>query len=952
MMHLPQFLRSFLALAGVLTLLIFSPALGHEDGHLIDPDDQGREVFRGPHPDPEDIERRYREEEGIAEADIRLKIAYVTMDAPWRVEIRDDRVTQIPVLFQFVETRKNWRNLKILEIEITQETSDDKETLVYRDTHDGEPLVGSSSRFDLTNIRVVDGFGSISSAIDVVKDAITAEDPDRRWQVETVTDANRGWHIIYLIPLAQLANPVDSDPQKVVLWSRVRYKRLDTQDEQVYSVARRLEIDLDPDPLPSFQGWHQYDSHIHTVAEYSTDTRPTAIRKAIGGPTQMFLESAYALGMVRDRESLRDLVIATDHNCFYSDKEVPAYGPGSQGIDPINRTVTEPITHPEYTPHFSDKHGHCQLGHKEFENHMGVFGLSFGEEVSLKKKGPWYWPFGTLGSHLLTFSTRHFMGPFHGGKFLFWRDQENNNAIDHVLEKIAGETSFTQGFTYAAHPFSESYLARTFAPNWNEKQLKIATRGDYIHRSGSRVEEFAFKGFEAWNAKESRHITSNLADPDHNLRLMGNPGIDENWFRGNPNWDAGLNHALLRWHQYITESLSWSTQDDLSTRFIRKFFASGGTDAHGDFGRTTSVLGRGIAFLPKLLRYFKIFSISDNAFGKVRTVVDTTNVSRGTGMSYPQRALAAFAQGQSVVSDGPVLEFSIDANGHFDSNPDKMTWHRDVSFENQDGRIGGDGRMDGARSALVFERDPNVVYRYRWANSTYFGGPLDRIRIYKDTLGGDPRLESVTRNTGPAKMLQHAGELDPQSAPDSDGWRHEKMGELRRPGERDEGTITTLSAISLGGFTKRIATPPFDYRCYTNPVWLIPVNLLVHFTEDFDDRETIQSGQLQLTFALPISMDPLPYEVRLIPLDDEGNSTGRGHRMSARRVTGEINGWSDDRRHGVASARYTVINDDPIDIPASLIDGKFVVTLREPRDCHGNTLNSIAGIVTLARKDR
>ena len=74
----------------------------------------------------------------------------------------------------------------------------------------------------------------------------------------------------------------------------------------------------------------------------------------------------------------------------------------------------------------------------------------------------------------------------------------------------------------------------------------------------------------------------------------------------------------------------------------RKIFISGGSDAHGDFSHTTTVLGN-----------------SDNAFGKVRTYVYTESFTE-------YGILDGLKNGHSIMTDGPLVTFSI-TNEHDDT---------------------------------------------------------------------------------------------------------------------------------------------------------------------------------------------------------------------------------------------------------------------------------------------
>ncbi|MBI4866756.1 MAG: hypothetical protein HY816_07365 [Candidatus Wallbacteria bacterium] len=881
------------------------------------------------------------------EADISLKQLNLVVDAPWRVQIRPQGPNYIPVLFFFPETKKDWRRVQIVRMRLL-EPGAAGDSLIWEDTAAGAPVFGRSATlgFEGRQLTAVDGFGQVSGELDLVQEKLDPASPQAPWQVAGIDDENRGWHVILRLPIPRDLWSKDHQAAAVLV-GQVDYKRLDKPDEKVYTIRRKLFVDVDTDGFPTFDGWRYYDTHLHTCAEYDTDLSIKAVRKSYGGPIQMVKESAYCVGMLEGTDKAKHRVITTDHNCFYSDDELVKYGPTAQGAwqEPIR------VEHPEFTPYFRQKNGKVALrGQKEYENYLDHFGITTGEEITLYKQGGFLGLIsGTLGSHMLTYSSRHFMGPFHGGRFLVYKFEDNPNPLEVVLESMAADLNFKRGFAYAAHPFSESDVERNLLSAFNEKEVKIALKGEFIRRIDGQNKDFVFKGWQGWNGKNSRGLSTNTILPDRTLALLEDPTWHREWQAGQPNWDDNLQYGLFQFHKFLSDSLAFSTRAAPDVKFIRKFFFSGGTDAHGDFNRDSGLLARGLTALPaQIMRYLKIFSMSDNAFGKVRTYVDPTGLLEGEKLTAEERALRAFAHGHSVVTDGPILNFALDANARFDSAPGGLRWHPEPAFENEDGRIGGDGNMDGARTMLVAAGEPEVRFRYRWKGASDFGGPIRRIEIYKDDAGGAPRLVTRERNTGPARMLEPQGELDPDAPVDPSGWRNERLGEARRPGEPVETPITVACAISLGGFTERTDQPPFDFRCYTNPVWAVPVRLVARLSGGAAARGTLAPGALEVKLQFPISMQSKPCEVRVVPLDESGASFGKGIALTAVPGAGRTNGWSKSQRHGVADSELTVTNlTAPIELGSTHSGTRFCIYLRDPADAHGNALNAVAWLVDL-----
>ncbi len=213
-----------------------------------------------------------------------------------------------------------------------QPSANGGESVIWDDTAEGGPMVGTSGAdgLDGHGIVAVDPFGRVSNDLDVVKDAVPAGDEAASPHVAEIDDRNRGWHVILRVPVPAVEGRHPA--RQIVLGGRVDYRRLEQADDVVYTVRRKLFIDVDQEPFPSFDGWRYYDSHTHTAAEFDPDLSVAAIRKSFGGPAQMVKEAAYAVGMIDAPEQARDRVVITDHNCFFSDSEVIRCGPSAKGV--------------------------------------------------------------------------------------------------------------------------------------------------------------------------------------------------------------------------------------------------------------------------------------------------------------------------------------------------------------------------------------------------------------------------------------------------------------------------------------------------------------------------------------------------------------------------------------------------------------------------------------------
>ena len=842
------------------------------------------------------------------EADAVFNTLDVVIDAPWRVQRQSSGPTEIPVMFFFPETRTDWRRVRVHSISVS-----DADGAVDRPLYEHH---AGSAPVAAPGVRVQDAWGRIAPDLATVAEGAAASPT----QIGEVSDENRGFHVMVRIPVT-----VGPSVRRVALAGKVEIERLDDAgkptDHKVWPIRRRLEVDVDPEALPMFPGWRTYDTHVHTLAEFDPNTAVKALRKDHGGPMRMILETAKCLGMLEDADDPRGRFITTDHNCYYSDRVFPHFGPTVDGM--LGATIA--VEHPEWSEDFRGTDGKLvPEGQREFENYQSLLGSTRGEELSLAKQpGAPYGAIGSLSAHMLIHGGRHFCGPFHGGKFLIFKD-ENPNEIEKVLPEIAASQNFRGAFAYGAHPFTESSMDQRFGTYWTEKQIDYAVHAHVTWQEGGHDQDHVFRGWELWNQRDDRLFDMPMSDRGRMARALEDPRTEKAWNAGNPNWDAVLNFGLMRWHQMICDGFAAASPEQPAVRAVRKLYVAGGSDAHGDFNRFSDCAGRGFSTLPFPLDHlFKGFTIGSNALARVRIAVDAKPAD---GRSATEQALYAYGHGQGCVTDGPVLDVEVDANGCFDQG--RMAWTPRAQFRTTDGAVGGGGRMDGARTALIAAGSAHPVLRFRWRSSPEFGGPLTRIEVYRDEPGKRVKRVNVQRNTGPASVLAPDGQLDPQAPADADGWR-----------QVDVGDVTAPTALSLGGFTARPPTPPYDFRAYTNPVWLLPV--AAGLSVDGATRAGhLAPGQLSATFRFPVSMEERPLEVRLIPLDATGATVGEGVLMQP-----APEGWTASARADVASSVYRVTN------AASAVDlstthgGKFCVVLRDPSDTHGNHLNSVAWIL-------
>lgn len=672
------------------------------------------------------------------------------------------------------------------------------------------------------------------------------------------------------------------------------------------TTTKTLRVQFAASSRPKLPGaGHYYDAHVHTMAEWFQDdafslTNP---RKAWGGPIPMLKEAALALGLTDALDATSGRVITTDHNVYYnrgdSTRDRPPFGPtavaASNGKDELGRM-------------------------------RELFGITAAEEVAFSAPQNIVAFLNLpIGAHLLSYRAQHVDGAWHGGSSLLrtMGDSSPDVKLADVVRTLAKENRAENrdAVLFAAHPYQGGNI-------WSAEHFDIAFERDATKRTDTTVnaegDGFVTKGLQLWNGAFGKNsLPTGAIDFDH-----VSPWANPTFAAGNNDWDDPLYRSLASWHQDLAKLIEYERAGDPGVRFPRKVFVSAGTDAHGDFNVTEDRLATIIGFQ-------STFTVDGSAFGKVLTY---TMGDEQDGATPEAKAFEALLDGNSVLTDGPLVRFSVDADGRFDA--DRMQWHDAVSaHEDADGRIGGGGKFDGRGTALVQRGSANVRFGYRHASSAEWGGDVRSIAIYRSSVN-DPN--PTGRKPSGAFMLTPRGSL-------SVGAAGTDLDEALDVAE--EGAITTPSVIQLGAFTgvKPEDTSATGGRCFTNPVWVVPFDTTVDVARtevDAQGNGFVPVGALTVRFDFDMSMTPTAYSVELKALDAAGNSSDVtvGPIDYLTPATGA--GWSD--RGAMKNSRYELTNTHPIPLnldryPAGGAQVTFVAYFHDvPQDAHGNPLNRAA----------
>ncbi len=277
-------------------------------------------------------------------------------------------------------------------------------------------------------------------------------------------------------------------------------------------------------------------------------------------------------------------------------------------------------------------------------------------------------------------------------------------------------------FAFAAHPTA-------FKINWEDDN------GDYDQ--GFRFPQFY--GLQILNAKFREVCRIHSVDSIDPFEKNGEFRRDRTLLQkmiASSNYETQWKNGIKMWDKYLLKGLSLNP--------VRKLYIVAGSDAHGDFNYSIVV--------NPLTGNF----ITDNAFGKVRTLVSREELTEA-GLS------ESLKSGRYIVTDGPVVDFGI-----YGMRKGKLL----------KGSIGED--IEFQLSCFSF--------KVEWKNTKEFG-KLQDIKIIKN---GKP-LEN------PALALKE----------------NERLQGLRKNipiEQRELIAYYRIEACSQKGEEK--------FFCYTNPIWV------------------------------------------------------------------------------------------------------------------------------------
>ncbi len=322
-----------------------------------------------------------------------------------------------------------------------------------------------------------------------------------------------------------------------------------------------------------------------------------------------------------------------------------------------------------------------------------------------------------------------------------------------------------EGFAYAAHPGND------LGGEWGGIDLTVngAAWGaaDYL----ASLQAPGFAGLQIFNTRQTLFSTDQF-DPWSDFDAG-------EAYTGSDRYPDELLASLDIWDEYLALGLA---QDP-----PRKLFIAGGSDAHGDFNFASHLALDDYA--------------TDNALGKVQTVVPVVGEYAPGNLPPISELMAAYRAGRGTATDGPFLAIGVDQT--FDGDSDDA----------EDLRQG-----DHAEVA----DDISLQLLIRWASLPEFG-PVSTVRLWLGDSGGLSLLAEIE----PAVDQGYGGETGLELFALGESWHY-----LR---------AECVTADGAAG-----------HRAYTNPLWLrwspvsaagsppVPSRLLAAHPNPFNPRTTLR----------------------------------------------------------------------------------------------------------------
>lgn len=531
-------------------------------------------------------------------------------DAPWRMSKSNASGTDQPVPIHFFLHEADLvtgYTLKIdyINIKVKNASASGFGPVL---TYDGVPTSELDTLF--TSLSQYNSYLSIK-AFDLNSFTATSSrtfdfDKESDFFDEYVSIDDTYWYFTFNIPPADLAgleNIID-------VQATISYANLAIPIDDVISM-RIFRSDYD---IPSVSNYYRGDTHLHSMF--------TQNEAEIGLPMEATKEAGELIGL--------DWITTTDHTSDFDNY-------GNEDIH-TNWNLIQSI---------------AAVQNSEEGNLIFIAG----QEVAVNNSDDKL-------VHMLAYPP--VSGPF---DLPFLGDGDGDLSATSVsIDDVISQLNAVNGFSYAAHPYATEDklpLVPVDGGIWNLGSDGFPSNGDDFPETGgeiicndlslesdilsiasNRLIKDAIRGGQIWNTRTSLSvsgISGNEFDP-WDVENSGTPmsQVDTASF--------GFHFKMFRQGMevvnYINQrGLALKNSDSTVTNW--QMYYAGGSDAHGsfNFSNTGNIAGLG--------------SISNTAVGKVNTLVYCPNGMGNNGSN----VLKALYNGNSSISDGPVLTMGISTNG-------------------------------------------------------------------------------------------------------------------------------------------------------------------------------------------------------------------------------------------------------------------------------------------------
>jgi hypothetical protein len=499
----------------------------------------------------------------------------------------------------------------------------------------------------------------------------------------------RTWTYSIRIPLSQIQGARRGE----TLHLRVIFYGSFFPYDKPSNIEIHLEIFLAEHALPQSRAekpdqprqWFYGDTHYHSI--YTNDI------KELGNPVSETCEAAHSIGL--------DWLVITDHSCDLDDVD-PDVSPQKRW-DRLKDDVSNPdISNDQFRCIQGEEI--TLVGRRENYIHMLAFG---GMEEMIE--GAFLPDKGGFMTEIFEESIKKWLEKVaRDGGYSSDETQRLFGTI-HSFEDVLALLP-KQALTFAAHPFQ---TAQPPPPGkWIDEDL-------YHPR---------LTGFEFWNGRtrSTTHLTLNPFARSEWKKLDVQAKKDKDRIKklqewAESKWDLALRRGLAQWE---------STEELPSLRPV--FLA--GSDAHGSFNYSV-----GLSW-----DYTRRLIVDDNALGKVRTVVYLQD--KITNAIPPEeRILAAISKGSCVVTDGPLIDFSVKNNGKTVYMGEVLNLEdgEDVNLDIQTFSTPEFGPLKQVELVTCFRhyRKPNKTSIIKGAEEVVpLDGSQGYCRLFAQTAGSDGQL--------------------------------------------------------------------------------------------------------------------------------------------------------------------------------------------------------------------